>query len=258
MLMMGFFVILWVLKPPAGKQGAAEAAQQSNDNWIKVAGAVRAAFGYVPNPASKDPIDIAMLKHPMSMSLRSGTSDGGRSSITPHGTDGNDPDVTDIRPSKNVTEGGKMIFDRQSAELTADTKAELDQVAEMIRGHRNIVMVKGHTSLDDFPDGATAQQKMDLSIRRAQAVADYLTHTGVDPEILRIQGCSTYEPLVQHQYNPDSQAMNRRAEVEVTSNLVEEMQDTKPQSATAPQGAGMDSSSTSPSGSSSGGDGVQP
>ncbi len=26
MLMMGFFVILWVLKPPAGKQGTSDAA----------------------------------------------------------------------------------------------------------------------------------------------------------------------------------------------------------------------------------------
>src|SRR5580693_2485215 len=72
MLMMGFFVILWVLKPPAGKQGASD-AQASQDNWIKVAAAVRGAFGYVPNPSSKDPIDIAMLKHTMSMSLRSGS-----------------------------------------------------------------------------------------------------------------------------------------------------------------------------------------
>ena len=71
-----------------------------------------------------------------------------------------------------------MLFERGSAVLSDQTKLELDQVAEMIRGHRNIVMIKGHTSLDDLPDDATEQQKMDLSLRRAQAAADYLVQKG--------------------------------------------------------------------------------
>jgi len=56
-------------------------------------------------------------------------------------------------------------------------------------------MVKGHTSLDDLPDGATDQQKMDLSLKRAQAAADFLVQQGVEPKIIRVQGCSTFEPL---------------------------------------------------------------
>src|ERR1039458_9625070 len=51
MLMMGFFVILWVLKPaPNPKSEAA-----SNDDWIKVAASVREAFGYIPKAGSADP-----------------------------------------------------------------------------------------------------------------------------------------------------------------------------------------------------------
>ncbi len=114
-----------------------------------------------------------------------------------------------------------MLFDRGSAVLNDQTKSALTQIAQVIRGHRNIVMVKGHTSLDDFPDGATEEQKMDLSIRRAQAAADYLAHHGVDPSILRVQGCSTYEPLTEHQYTPDAQELNRRVEVEATNTLVQ-------------------------------------
>jgi outer membrane protein OmpA-like peptidoglycan-associated protein len=117
-----------------------------------------------------------------------------------------------------------MLFDPGSVVLTAATKAELDQVADQIRGHRNIVMVKGHTSLDDLPDNATPQQKMDLSLRRAQAAADYLTERGVEPQILRVQGCSTFEPLIQHEYAANSQSENRRVEVEVTGTLVDELE----------------------------------
>ena len=90
-------------------------------------------------------------------------------------------------------------------------------------------MGKGHTSLDDLPDGATEQQKMDLSIRRAQAAADYLTEKGVDPRILRVQGCSTFEPLVQREYSADSQRLNRRVEVEATATLADAYDTSKSQ-----------------------------
>jgi outer membrane protein OmpA-like peptidoglycan-associated protein len=109
------------------------------------------------------------------------------------------------------------------------TTAALDQIAMQIRGHRNVVLVKGHASLDDFADtgnaaGAAASQTMDLSLRRAQAAADYLIAHGVSPDILRVQGCSTFEPVMQHQYTPASQAINRRVEVEVTPTLVGDLQ----------------------------------
>src|ERR1700733_1083567 len=62
MLMMGFFVILWVLKPPAGKQGSSDAeATEAQRVWMQTVGEIRKAFDYVPNPASKDPIDMMML-----------------------------------------------------------------------------------------------------------------------------------------------------------------------------------------------------
>ena len=101
----------------------------------------------------------------------------------------------------------------------------LDDIAKTIRGHRNIVLVKGHTSRDDFADDAAAEKRMDLSIRRAQAVADYLTRASVEPEILRVEGCSIFEPVRERAYTSESQASNRRVEVEATATLVEELQD---------------------------------
>jgi outer membrane protein OmpA-like peptidoglycan-associated protein len=101
----------------------------------------------------------------------------------------------------------------------------LAQIADIIRGHRTVVFVKGHTSLDDLPSDATDKQKMDLSIKRAQTVADYLISLGVDPEIIRVQGCSTFEPVVSHVYTTNSQAQNRRVEVEASSTLVDELKD---------------------------------
>ena len=57
MLMMGFFVILWVLKPAPGKADTPDA----NEEWIKLAAKIREAFDYLPDPTSKDPVDQQML-----------------------------------------------------------------------------------------------------------------------------------------------------------------------------------------------------
>ena len=93
--------------------------------------------------------------------------------------------------------------------------------------------MKGHASLDDFPDGGTAEAKMDLSLRRAQAASDYLRSIGVDAALLRVQGCSTFEPVVRRQYSPEALVANRRVEVETTATLVEDFQDRQPPSAPA-------------------------
>lgn len=220
MLLMGFFVILWVLKPQPGKKGDSD----SSDYVVKIAAAIRGGFGYVPNPQSRDPVDMQMIMDGLSRIHPPGIGKKGNTDNQPKGAVGSEPDVTSIRPANHATEGGKMLFDPGSAVLNDQTKSALTQIAQVIRGHRNIVMVKGHTSLDDFPNGATEEQKMDLSIRRAQAAADYLAHHGVDPSILRVQGCSTYEPLTEHQYTPDAQELNRRVEVEATNTLVQDLQ----------------------------------
>src|SRR5207237_653253 len=58
MLMMGFFVILWVLKPAPGKEGGVK----QDTLPVEVIAAIRGAFGYLPDPQSKDPVDLHMLQ----------------------------------------------------------------------------------------------------------------------------------------------------------------------------------------------------
>ncbi|MDP9173419.1 MAG: OmpA family protein [Planctomycetota bacterium] len=231
MLMMGFFVILWVLKPNPGKKGSSESA---DDYLVKVEASIRAGFGYTPDPQSKNPVDMQMIINGMSKVKLDGPGNGGRSPRDPKGPQGSDPDVTNIRPSHQATEGGKMLFERGSDVLTDEIKRELDEVANVVRGHRNIVMVKGHTSLDDMPENTPAEQLMDLSLRRAKAAADYLTTHGVEPQILRVQGCSTFEPLVHGEYNADSQRLNGRIEVEATATLLDDLAPQTPSRKTAP------------------------
>jgi outer membrane protein OmpA-like peptidoglycan-associated protein len=218
---MGFFVILWVLKPSATPQPNTKTGDAQTEQWLETVGQIRGEFGWEPDPKSTDPVDQAVLR----MRVRNGPGEKGEVVHPPKGAQGTDPEVMSIRPGQQAIVGGKLLFEKRDATLQPDVTRSLDEVAKTIRGHRNIVLIKGHTSRDDFPDTATAEQRMDLSIARAQAVADYLTRAGVEPEILRVQGCSIFEPVAERAYTPESQSVNRRVEVEATSTLVEDLQD---------------------------------
>jgi flagellar motor protein MotB len=225
MLMMGFFVILWVLKPNPTKNPPPESGGQTDETTIQVAAAIREAFGYIPNPQSKDPVDIEMLMKKIQSIPYNGPGEKGVTKIERKGAEGIEDEVTAIRRSKQASVGGRLLFSIGDSQLSPDMLPPLDEIADQIRGHRNIVLVKGHAGLDDFPDGGSAQQNMDLSLKRAQNVADYLVSKGVSADMLRVEGCSTFEPVIQRAYTPEGRASNRRVEVEATATLIESFQD---------------------------------
>jgi len=222
MLMMGFFVILWVLKPAPGRA----APPEQDEEWLRVAAAIREAFGYLPDPKSKDPVDQFMLLQKLKeLKPLKGPGEGGRTKLPQNGAEGDQPEVTAIRPGKQAVVGTRVLFAAGDARLSPDATRALDQIADLIRGHTNVMLVKGHTSLDDFPENAAEDQKLDLSIRRAKAAADYLVSRGVKPETIRVVGCSTHEPVARRAYMQEIRGLNRRVEVEQMRTLYSELQD---------------------------------
>ncbi|HWE04160.1 MAG TPA: OmpA family protein [Tepidisphaeraceae bacterium] len=220
MLMMGFFVILWVLKPPAGKSGASDAEPaKAQQDWDYTVGKIREGFGYEPNAQSSDPVDKALIQRDR------GRKEGAENEHPRESAVGTNHDSTTVRPGKHSVVGGRLAFDPGSQQLLPESKRLLDEIAAKLRGHNAIVLVKGHASLDDFPAETPAAVKMDISLRRAQAAADYLMAHGVSPAVLRVEGCSTFEPIHQRAYDESAQSDNRRVEIEWTSELVEERQD---------------------------------
>lgn len=219
MCMMGLFVLLWVLKT-AGNPAKANLSEQEIQTLI----GIREAFGWVPDPKSDDPVDQAALRQ-KGMAPRTGDNTQGTQVRPVDGAEGVDPEVQRIRPGEQSTVGTPIRFDRGSTTLNEAAKRQLDQVIDLIRGHRQVFLVKGHVSLDDLNEGSDETARMNLSIARAQAVIDYLLSKGVSSDTLRLQGCSAFEPLVQRARRGDeSLAANRRVEVESSSMLVRQLQ----------------------------------
>lgn len=225
MCMMGLFVILWVLKPSVANDGVAAAEQpKQQEEWLNTIGEIRSGFGWEPDPQSSDPVDQAVIRK---QKRQNGPENQGTSQQKPDGAEGSDPEVTSVRPGDQAIVGTRLGFGPGESTLAGDDIVTLNQIVAQIKGHRSIVLIKGHASLDDFSDTGTPEQFMDISIKRAQTVSDYLTRHGVSPDVVRVQGCSTFEPLKERAYSPEEHRKNRRVDVEATNTLVRELQDGK-------------------------------
>ena len=226
MCMMGLFVLLWVLKPtgvPETPAAAAEMAKQEK-RQDDVLSAIRKEFnsGLDTQISNTDPTDSEQAPK---VPRRVGEGDKGTQQRKEEAAEGTDPKVQTIRPGETSPVGTRVDFERGDVTLEADDQRRLNDIAREITGTRFVVIIKGHAAKDDFADGTPGASFMDISLKRAQASADYLVSRGVSPDVLRVQGCSTFEPVRERAYGAELQKKNRRVEVFVTNVVVADMQD---------------------------------
>ncbi|MCL2093124.1 MAG: OmpA family protein [Treponema sp.] len=105
-------------------------------------------------------------------------------------------------------------FDPDSAVLRPTEYPKLDRIAEILLAYPDRdIMVGGHTAL-----AGTAAGRMQLSLERAQAVADQLLRRNVrSPERLIIRGYGAEQPLADNA-TPQGMERNRRVEIIILEN----------------------------------------
>jgi chemotaxis protein MotB len=138
------------------------------------------------------------------------------------GVEGKKFRVTDVRNGIEVVIGGKITFERFSATLKPEARELIDKVAILIRGYNTKILVRGHTTRELLPEDALYADAYDLSYERTKAVAAALTENGIRPERLVRVALGNTEPLVRQAYTDERRAMNRRVEILVTEDLIEE------------------------------------
>ena len=104
-----------------------------------------------------------------------------------------------------------VTFGFDSAELTADARSALNEVANVLTQYTDTrVNIAGHT---DSTGDASYNQR--LSERRAQSVGNYLSQNGVSSMRLNTMGYGANQPVASNA-TEQGRAQNRRVEITLT------------------------------------------
>jgi outer membrane protein OmpA-like peptidoglycan-associated protein len=104
-------------------------------------------------------------------------------------------------------------FQVGSARIQAASSATLGKAAAVLNKFSSIrIRISGHTSSEGDPDFNDK-----LSFDRANAVKDWLTNAGVDPERITVRGVGSREPVADNDTQA-GRAQNRRIEFELLKN----------------------------------------
>ncbi|HEX5168146.1 MAG TPA: PorP/SprF family type IX secretion system membrane protein [Cyclobacteriaceae bacterium] len=102
----------------------------------------------------------------------------------------------------------RFNFDFNSSTINEDSGQYLNELAEVLKENHYLQLnLTGHT--DNI---GSDKFNLRLSKERAQAVKDYLTDRGVEPERISVSGKGMREPLNSN-LNDDERAVNRRVEL---------------------------------------------
>lgn len=113
---------------------------------------------------------------------------------------------------EKISIGAAMLFGHDSAELSNDAKAVIDERIQTLRGRARLtskMRIEGHTD-----SSGSEAYNLQLSQRRAQAVADYIVSQSyrVTASDIEVVGKGESEPVASNA-TPEGRAENRRVDI---------------------------------------------
>lgn len=112
---------------------------------------------------------------------------------------------------QSITLGADASFDTGKADLKSDGQAKLDQLVSKLKDvNFDAITITGHT---DSVGTDAANQK--LSLRRANAVKQYLSSHGIEATKIKTTGRGKTSPIADNK-TAQGRARNRRVEVVIT------------------------------------------
>ncbi len=104
-----------------------------------------------------------------------------------------------------------VFFDYDMSDIRSDMQDVLNRKAALLRANPSVTLrIDGHAD-----ERGTVEYNLALSLRRANAVREYLTGFGVDVARLEVAGYGEEKPL-DSGTTEDAYARNRRAEFQIT------------------------------------------
>ena len=131
--------------------------------------------------------------------------------------------VTKVREGLVFTLGGPTTFDPESAEIKPAARSEIENLAILLAGRTNKIVVRGHAANKYLKADSQWDDLYELSYTRARHVLDILVENGIDERMCRIEAAGRWEPVRARAVGVDGTAENRRVEVILTETLADEM-----------------------------------
>jgi chemotaxis protein MotB len=227
-LMMSFFVILY-----AGAAGGSTTA--SDPEFAELVAALKAAFNHVEAPVEKvaNPKDdfkelVQKLMALQTPQVKQTQPEGSRGEADSKGMKGKHFRVTRIREGLELVMGGPVFFEAFSARPTEKGEQQLKEIVQILRGHRNVIEVRGHVGETPWPIDWTYDDVMKLAYDRADCVGRVLRREGIDPRAIRLVAVGPNEPLKNDNLSPETAGASRRVEILVRESLVDDFATQKP------------------------------
>lgn len=218
MLIMGFFVILLAMNMgPKGSSAASASEEEQNDMAADIVLSIRDGFNSGVDLSSSDPREAWLRKRVREKGA------GGQGDQ--EGPTGNKPNLHAPRPTEYHGLGGTVDFDDGSDIVTFAAKTTAIEIAEKLKGRKWIVEVRGHTSPSETlkVQGSDATSRvergLELSYRRARAVARVLVEQGIKWENIRVSAAGDHERVVARTYDSKQDRKNQRVDIIVTNDL---------------------------------------
>ncbi|MDD5369531.1 MAG: flagellar motor protein MotB [Anaerolineaceae bacterium] len=104
-----------------------------------------------------------------------------------------------------------LVYAPGSADLQAEAYPVLDTIIKMLLQINNSFRITGHTD-NTPPKDSRYKDNWELSVARANVIAEYLVSHGVSPTRLTIAGRGEYEPIFPND-TEEHRALNSRSEI---------------------------------------------
>ena len=192
--------------------------------YQRVITAIKEAFGYsggIGVLPINDPPVRSIVEHLEQMAVKQYEST--KTSRAPvESIEGAHLRVKKIREGLMFTIGGPASFDEYSAEIKPSVRSELEKLAVLLGGRNNKIVVRGHTAAKYLPESSPWRDLDDLSYERARNVKAILVELGLEERVFRMEPVGDREPVRPRAHEPAEAAENRRVEIILTEELVEE------------------------------------
>jgi chemotaxis protein MotB len=132
------------------------------------------------------------------------------------------PAYVTLHDADRQTKGAVIRFAEHSAELTPEGKEEIRRLVPLIRGKRNKIELRGHTTRRPLPADSPYKDAWQLSYARCLATEKFLEQEGIEAERIRMSQAGGFEPQTIRE-EPEEQALNSRVEIYVLPEVVEDL-----------------------------------